>query len=127
MDLEPSNIVRFQVGGATLNEGNPKKTFLNFRNSLLMLTKNLPKASIFQVLFIRMILDGIAGIRFLFQGKFSHFAAILKAHFYFYHLFNINYKKRGITQSKKYYKVKSIVFSYYIKSGTVFEKLFINI
>jgi len=116
----------YHVGGATLNEGNPKKTFLNFKNSLLMLTKNLPKASIFQVLFIRMILDGIAGIRFLFQGKFSHFAAILKAHFYFYHLFNINYKKRGITQSKKYYKVKSIVFTYYIKSGTVFEKLFNN-
>jgi GT2 family glycosyltransferase len=120
------NSTVYHVGGATLNEGNPKKTFLNFKNSLLMLTKNLPKASIFQVLFIRMILDGIAGIRFLFQGKFSHFAAILKAHFYFYHLFNINYKKRGITQSKKYYKVKSIVFTYYIKSGTVFEKLFNN-
>ncbi len=114
----------YHVGGATLKEGNPKKTFLNFRNSLLMLTKNLPKESLFHVLLIRMILDGIAGIRFLFQGKFAHFFAILKAHFYFYHLLSINYKKRGKTQLKTYYKLKSIVYSYYIKRGIVFEKLF---
>jgi GT2 family glycosyltransferase len=114
----------YHVGGATLKEGNPKKTFLNFRNSLLMLTKNLPKESLIPVLFIRMILDGVAGLRFLFQGKFEHFFAILKAHFYFYHLFLINYKKREITQLKKYYKVKSVVYCYYIKRGIVFEKLF---
>jgi hypothetical protein len=89
-----------------------------------MLTKNLPKEYLFQVLFIRMILDGIAGIRFLFQGKFAHFSAIIKAHFYFYHLLSINYKKRGKTKLKTYYKVKSIVYSYYIKRGIVFEKLF---
>jgi hypothetical protein len=89
-----------------------------------MLTKNLPKESIFQVLFIRMILDGIAGIRFLFQGKFLHTIAVLKAHFYFYHLLSINYKKRGKTQLQTYYKLKSIVYSYYIKRGIVFEKLF---
>lgn len=118
------NSIVYHVGGATLKEGNPKKTFLNFRNSLLMLTKNLPKESLFQVLFIRMILDGIAGIRFLFQGKFAHFFAILKAHFYFYHLISINYKKRGKTQLQTYYKLKSIVYSYYIKRGIVFEKLF---
>ena len=118
------NSIVYHVGGATLKEGNPKKTFLNFRNSLLMLTKNLPKESLFQVLFSRMILDGIAGIRFLFQGQFLHTIAVLKAHFYFYHLLSINYKKRKKTQLKKYYKVKSIVYSYYIKRGIVFEKLF---
>lgn len=118
------NSTVYHVGGATLKEGNPKKTFLNFRNSLLMLTKNLPEESLIPVLFFRMILDGIAGIRFLFQGKFEHFVAIVKAHFYFYHLLPINYKKRGKAQLKKYYKVKSIVYSYYIKHGIVFEKLF---
>jgi hypothetical protein len=71
-----------------------------------------------------MILDGIAGIRFLFQGKILHSIAVLKAHFYFYHLLSINYKKRGKIQLKKYYKVKSIVYNYYIKHGIVFEKLF---
>ena len=114
----------YHVGGATLNQENPKKTFLNFRNSLLMLVKNLPKESLVKLLFLRMILDGIAGIRFLFQGKILHSIAVLKAHFYFYHLLSINYKKRGKTQLKKYYKVKSIVYSYYIKHGIVFEKLF---
>ncbi len=118
------NSTVYHVGGATLKEGNPKKTFLNFRNSLLMLTKNLPKATLFQVLFSRMVLDGIAGVRFLFQGKFLHFTAILKAHFYFYHLLYRNYKKREKKQEKTYYKVKSIVYSYYIKRGIVFEKLF---
>ena len=114
----------YHVGGATLNQENPKKTFLNFRNSLLMLVKNLPKESLVKLLFLRMILDGIAGIRFLFQGKILHSIAVLKAHFYFYHLLSINYKKRGKIQLKKYYKVKSIVYNYYIKHGIVFEKLF---
>ena len=118
------NSTVYHVGGATLKAGNPKKTFLNFRNSLLMLTKNLPKTTLFQVLFSRMILDGIAGIRFLFQGKILHTIAVLKAHFYFYHLLYRNYEKRGKKQEKKYYKVKSIVYSYYIKRGIVFEKLF---
>ncbi|HLF51466.1 glycosyltransferase family 2 protein [Flavobacterium sp.] len=114
----------YHVGGATLNESNPRKTFLNFRNSLLMLTKNVPGQSLLKVLFVRMILDGIAGIRFLLQGKFSHFTAILKAHFSFYQLFSENYKKREKIQSKKYYKLKSIVYSYYINNDRVFQSLF---
>jgi GT2 family glycosyltransferase len=79
-----SKSVVYHVGGATLQQGNPKKTFLNFRNSLLMLVKNLPKKGLFFRIFFRMVLDGIAGIRFLTQGKFSHTFAILKAHFSFY-------------------------------------------
>ena len=58
------------------------------------------------------------------KDVFAHFSAILKAHFYFYHLLSINYKKRGKTQLQTYYKLKSVVYSYYIKSGIVFEKLF---
>ncbi len=111
----------FHVGGATLNESNPKKTFLNFRNSLLMLVKNLPKNKLFQILFIRLLLDGIAGIHFIFQGKFKHCFAIVKAHFYFYHLISRNLKKRSDFQSNKYYKADSIVLQYYVKNGKVFE------
>ena len=117
-----SQSVVYHVGGATLQQGNPMKTFLNFRNSLLMMVKNLPKNKLFSVLFIRLFLDGIAGIQFLFQGKFNHLWAILKAHFAFYSLFMINYKKRDSYQSEKYYKTKSIVFQYYVKDGKVFEK-----
>lgn len=117
-----SQSVVYHVGGATLQQGNPKKTFLNFRNSLLMLLKNLPEKQLFPVIFTRFILDGVAGIQFLFQGKINHFTAILKAHSSFYSLFFIHYKKRSIFQSEKYYKIKSIVFQYYAKAGKVFEK-----
>lgn len=114
--------VVYHVGGATLQQGNPRKTFLNFRNSLLMLTKNLPKESLYKVLFSRMILDGIAGIQFISKGKFSHFTGILKAHFSFYSLFRDTYKKRTQFQTKKYYNQKSIVYTYYIKCGKIFVK-----
>jgi GT2 family glycosyltransferase len=119
----PKSVV-YHVGGATLNESNPKKTFLNFRNSLLMLTKNLPESQLVPILSLRLCLDGVAGIQFIFKGKFIHCWAILKAHFHFYHLINKMLKKRETSQSSNYYKVKSIVFTYFIKSGTVFGKLF---
>ncbi|HSN47970.1 MAG TPA: glycosyltransferase family 2 protein [Flavobacterium sp.] len=117
-----SKSVVYHVGGATLQQGNPKKTFLNFRNSLLMLLKNLPKKELHWILFCRFILDGIAGIQFLFQGKLDHFMAILKAHFSFYSLYPVHYKKRDTFQSEKYYKINSIVFQYYAKAGKIFEK-----
>jgi GT2 family glycosyltransferase len=105
----------YHVGGATLNEESPKKTFLNFRNSLFMLTKNLPKHELFRIVFFRMVLDGIAGIRFLFQGKFTHLFAVLKAHFHYYHLINRNLNKRSDFQLKSYFKINSIVYNYFIK------------
>ncbi|NRT14822.1 hypothetical protein HNP99_001166 [Flavobacterium sp. 28A] len=114
--------VVYHVGGATLQQGNPRKTYLNFRNSLLMLTKNLPKEKLYLVLFTRMVLDGVAGIQFIFKGKWKHFTAILKAHFDFHALFSKAYKKRGDFQHQKYYSTKSIVYSYYIKAGKVFVK-----
>ena len=119
--FNPNSVV-YHVGGATLKQGNPKKTFLNFRNSLLMLVKNLPKENLYSVLFNRMLLDGVAGVHFILQGKFSHCFAILKAHFAFYALFSKTYKKRAFFQSKEYYTVKSIVINYYIKNGKVFAE-----
>jgi len=119
-----SKSIVYHVGGATLNDGNPKKTFLNFRNSLLMLTKNLPKNQLFSIIFIRLFLDGLAGIQFILKGKFKHFWAIIKAHFAFYSLVNQFYKKRDANQNEKYYKIKSIVYRYFIKNGKVFADLF---
>lgn len=114
--------VVYHVGGATLNESNPKKTFLNFRNSLLMLAKNLPENKLFLVLLVRLILDGIAGVQFIFKGKFIHCWAIIKAHFAFYALINKMLKKRNAPQLENYYHSKSIVYKYFVKNGTVFEK-----
>ena len=116
--------VVYHVGGATLNESNPKKTFLNFRNSLLMLTKNLPKNKLVPILFLRLCLDGLAGIQFIFTGKFVHSFAILKAHISFYGLINKNLKKRNGKPADNYYHTNSIVYNYFVKNGTVFEKLF---
>ncbi|WP_348797392.1 glycosyltransferase family 2 protein [Flavobacterium adhaerens] len=115
-----SNSVVYHVGGATLQQSNPQKTFLNFRNSLLMLTKNLPQNKLFSVIFIRLVLDGIAGLKFVFSSQFAHCWVIVRAHFSFYRLFFKNYKKREKNQVKTYFKTKSIVYGYYVKSGTVF-------
>lgn len=118
-----SESIVYHVGGATLQQANPKKTFLNFRNSLLMLTKNLPQDTLFQVLIIRLLLDAIAGVKFILEGQFSHCWAIIHAHFSFYGLFLSNYKKREKKQIEIYFKTKSIVYGYYVKNGTVFADL----
>jgi len=72
------------VGGGTLNALSPRKTFLNFRNSLLILVKNLPAWRAFPIILTRLILDGLAGVQFMFQGKPQHTWAIVRAHFAFY-------------------------------------------
>jgi GT2 family glycosyltransferase len=111
----------YHVGGATLNESNPRKTFLNFRNSLVMLIKNLPDSQLVVVLFLRLILDGLAGIQFILKGKFKHCWAIIKAHVSFYSIISKNYQKRGTTQRENYFHTKSVVFNYFIKNGKIFE------
>lgn len=111
----------YHVGGATLAAGNPKKTYLNFRNSLWMLLKNLPKNKLVPVLFIRLIFDGIAGIRFLLQGKPKHLWAILTAHFAFYTQIFRFLGKRSQQQHGNYFKIKSIVYRYFVKSGKIFD------
>lgn len=113
----------YHVGGATLQTGSPMKTFLNFRNSLWMMTKNLPAKKLFPVLFIRLTLDGIAGIKFLTEGKPKHLLAILKSHFYFYWCLPKYIKKRSLTQKENYYKINSVVYRYFAKNGKVFADL----
>ncbi|WP_456442799.1 glycosyltransferase family 2 protein [Psychroserpens sp.] len=105
----------YHVGGATLSVLNPKKTYLNFRNSLFTITKNAD-GFLFGIIFIRLVLDGIAGLKFLFSLKFRHFIAIFKAHFNFYANLNRLLKERKqLPKKKNYYKTKSIVWSYFIR------------
>ncbi|MDC1022329.1 glycosyltransferase family 2 protein [Schleiferiaceae bacterium] len=84
--VEPQSTV-YHLGGATLNADSPRKTYLNFRNNLIILVKNLPQLRALGVVFIRLLLDGIAAIKFVLEGKPSHALAILKAHFGFYSRF----------------------------------------
>lgn len=70
----------YHLGGATLNSSNPRKTYLNFRNNLWMMIKNMTSKLWWAVLFVRMVLDGIAGLKFILGGQFSHCWAIVRAH-----------------------------------------------
>jgi len=93
----------YHVGGATLNAINPKKTYLNFRNSLFTITKNA-HGFLFGIIFLRLILDGIAGLKFLFNLKLSHFTAVLKAHFNFYrNLPRLLKQRKALPKKKNYY------------------------
>lgn len=116
-----SKSVIYHVGGATLDASNPRKTFLNFRNSLLMLLKNLPKNQLLPIILIRLVLDGIAGLKFILAGKFNHCLAIIKAHYSFFGLISKNLKKRNSCQKENYYHTKSIVYLYFIKKVKLFE------
>ncbi len=115
----PDSMV-YHVGGATLKEGSPQKTFLNFRNSLFSLLKNHPKKGLFGGVFIRLCLDGIAGVFFMLQGKPKHVWAIIKSHFAMYANLNKTLAKRKDNQKADYYYTKSIVFEYFIKGKRAF-------
>ena len=114
----------YHVGGATLQETNPHKTYLNFRNSLLNIVKNVPKKWFLFVVFSRLILDGIAGLKFLIEFRPIHTFAILKAHFSFYKNFFRFLRKRKTLQKKMNYNIHtSIVWQYFIMRRKKFADL----
>lgn len=113
----------YHVGGATLNKTSPRKTFLNFRNSLFTLTKN-SNQKLFPLLFTRLIIDGLAGITFLFKLKPLHLLAILKAHFsFYYNLPKLLKKRKAINPKTAYFTVKSIVWKYYVNNIKTYRSL----
>ena len=79
----PSSTV-YHIGGGTLQYQSPYKTYLNFRNSMYTLFKNEPTGKLLWLIPVRFLLDWLAGVLFIFQGKFRHLVAILKAHWSFY-------------------------------------------
>lgn len=97
--VEPKSVV-YHVGGGTLDAGSPLKTHLNFRNNLYMLFKNLPTTSLFVVIPMRLVLDGLAALTFLNKEKgLEHVLAIAKAHFSFYFAIpNLISKRQKINQ-----------------------------
>ena len=74
----------FHVGGGTLASDNPRKVYYNFRNSLYLLYKNLPKKGFKRRFLFRLVLDGIAAMKFFAGFKITFFIAILKAHLHFW-------------------------------------------
>ena len=115
--------VVYHVGAATLKE-NANKNYLNYRNSLIMLTKNLPLNSLLYVLFIRIILDMISIIRYLIIGRIDLSLSIVKAHLGYFNRANKILRNRDKSLKKEnYYRTRSIVFNYFILGKKKFFSL----
>ncbi|MBQ6965327.1 MAG: glycosyltransferase family 2 protein [Bacteroidaceae bacterium] len=119
----------YHLGGATLNQGNPRKTFLNFRNNLLMLYKNLPESELSHVMRVRRLLDWLAALQFLLKGDTKNCAAVFKARRAF-HTMRPDFDKdrRRIQQIRTNERVPErmdflLLWQYYVKGRKTFQSL----
>jgi len=124
----PESVI-YHIGGGTLPYSSPLKTYLNFRNSLFLLYKNLPDNKLNTVLFRRRILDGLAALYFLMKGSFKSVNAVWRAHMDYYKAKDKLKEKR---KSVKMLEVnltnetilnKSIVFEFYVKGNKTYRSL----
>lgn len=127
--VEPKSVI-YHVGGGTLNKLSPRKTFLNFRNNLITLTKNSAPTRLMLKVLYRMVLDGVAALKFLIEGNGSHFTAVIKAHFSFYSNLSSTLKKRktmqqmpGFAYATEGVLKKNIVFLHFIKGIKKYSEL----
>jgi GT2 family glycosyltransferase len=126
--FSPDSVI-YHIGGGTLAYSSPFKTYLNFRNSLFLLYKNLPDDKLQRVLFIRRLLDGLAAIYFFLQGSFKSAIAVWNAHIDYYKSIDKLRVKR--TEVKKLetkpieplFLNKSIVFEFYVKGNKTYKSL----
>ena len=84
------------VGGGTLPNDSPHKLYLNYRNNLLMLYKNLSAVALFPVMVVRILLDHMSAIAYLFQGKWNFAGAVYKAHWHFWKLLGSMKRNKGL-------------------------------
>jgi len=124
----PKSVV-YHVGGGTLNALSPFKTYLNFRNNLFLLFKNLPPKHLYKIIPFRLLLDYLAVIRFVFSRQGKHAKAVIKAHFHFFKTLNVMKVKRQkvkFAPNADYTScvyLGSVVFDYFINSKKKFSKL----
>ena len=119
------NSTVYHVGGATLSKSNPRKTYYNFRNGMIMLIKNLSIGQLLYKLPLRVGLDGVAAIKFLLTGYGKDFLAVFRAHFYIlFHFFGLLAKRTSQLPYKapNIYK-GSIIVSFYLKGKRKFSNL----
>lgn len=124
----PQSVV-YHVGGGTLNTESPYKTYLNFRNNLLMLYKNLPQNMLKEVLMWRRMLDYVAAIQFFITGKKENAKSVIKARNDFKNMLpefdnkrteNILFATR--TNCNEMLK-KSLIVEYYLRRKNTYQKL----
>jgi GT2 family glycosyltransferase len=116
----------FHVGGGSLNKSNPRKTYLNFRNNISLLYKNLPEKNFYSILTFRLFLDGIAGTKFLVTEGPSHCFAVIKAHLSIYkNLPNLREKRKLIKGRDYTHNIypASIVYEYFVGQKKKFSDL----
>ncbi|MEP0984234.1 glycosyltransferase family 2 protein [Ekhidna sp.] len=116
----PSSVV-YHVGGGTLDKSSTFKTYLNFRNGLFLLIKNLPLGKLIYKLPIRVALDWVAVLKFILEGKVKHGLAVLKAHLSAFLRMPRMYGKR-----RKLYNPpdsRSIILSFFLRNKRKFSDL----
>ena len=119
----------YHLGGATLNQGNPRKTFLNFRNNLLMLYKNLPQEELANVMRVRHLLDYVAALQYLLKGDFGNACAIVKARREYRRICcDFEADRKRIQQMRTISSVPErkgflLLWQYYMKGKKTFAKL----
>lgn len=129
----PQSVV-YHLGGGTLEYENPRKVFLNFRNSLFTLLKNETTAKLLWLIPARLLLDGVAGVRFLLKGQWRAIGAIVRAHVSFYQNFSKMRHKRQIFSrlveqnrigppNRAGIYAGSIVFAHYLRRVRCFASL----
>lgn len=117
----------YHVNGGTLSRNSPIKTYLNFRNNLLMLYKNLSKSAFLKVLMFRILFDFVALLHFSFTEGFAHGRAVLRAYLKFFKL-KTSVKKgkplaSKLTKEDQGKNVFSIIITYYIKRKRTFPEI----
>lgn len=124
----PESMV-YHVGGGTLAYDNPMKLFLNFRNNLWLLYKNLPANQLFYTITLRMILDAFAAFKLLAEFNLNGIKSVLKAHYHFYKSLPRLREKRisGLSADTKALPDgmlrKSIVFQFYVRKRNRFSEI----
>lgn len=115
----------YHVGGGTLPKKYPKKTYLNFRNNLTLLFKNLPANRLVKVYIARIFLDSIAGIKFLAGGSCMSFFAVTRAHLSFLRTYKSTMRKRRKNEHKHVSCIYqgNIAFDHYLKRINLFSEL----
>lgn len=119
----------YHIGGGTLSYDNPQKLFLNFRNNLWLLYKNLPANQLFYILSVRMLLDALAAFKLLAEFNFNGIRSVLKAHFQFYMSLPKLNRKRMQARTNDCIRpttgkfAKSIVFQFYMCKKRRFSEI----
>jgi len=115
----------YHIGGGTLPKASWRKTYYNFRNNFILLYKNLPDELLFEVFSKRLILDGIAAMKFLFTAGFKDFWAVMKAHFSFYSVLRKTKLKRNQLPHGPMRNVyrRNIVFEHFLRGKKKFTDL----